>query len=106
MKPRIQPRSIDARASSSSASRRARASISGSSGRSSSATAVSPESPAVNTGDRKMFKAVPKILAAPAAATVHATMACLWRTSSATQITRLPSPARIQARAERRASLR
>ena len=83
MKPRIQPRSIDARADSSSASRRARASISGWSGRSRSATAVSPESPAVNTGDRKMFMAVPKILAAPAAATVHATTACPRRTSSA-----------------------
>ena len=63
-------------------------------------------SPAVNTGDRKMFKAVPKILAAPAAATVHAPIACPRRTSSAPQTRRLPSPARIQARAERRVSLR
>ena len=94
MKPRIQPRSIDARADSSSASRRARARTSGSSGSSRSATAVSPESPAVNTGERKMFKAVPKILAAPAAATVHATIACPRRTSSATQTRRLPRPAR------------
>ena len=106
MKPRTQPRSIDARADSSSASRRARARTSGSSGSSRSATAVSPASPAVNTGERKMFTAVPKIRAAPAAATVHATIARPRSTSSAPQTRRLPRPAEIQARADRRVSLR
>src|SRR5262249_31728573 len=72
MNPRTQPRSTDPRADSSSASRRARARTSGSSGRSSSATAVSPESPAVNTGERKMFTAVPKMRRAPAAGGPHA----------------------------------
>ena len=73
MKPRTQPRSIGARADfllgqPSGQGRHLRVLREGR-----SATAVSPVSPAVNTGERKMFQAVPKIRTAPATATVQAT---------------------------------
>ncbi len=96
----IQPRSIGPRAVSSSARRSASVRSSSRSGRPRSLTVVCPASPAVNTGDRKMFQAVPKMRTAPATATVQAKV-CPRRASSSANASTLARHARTWIRTGR-----